>query len=574
MDSTLFDHHLHLFSAHSPALSFRLKSIQQCKPVVDEALEINKGKLDQADVLYLFGLPGQQAWTGLEPWLRENQKRYLAILVHDEEELAGWLKNAFVGPLLADPQIKVCHFDRHNAEDPLFQWLNLFFVALKPMVAAMPYYESNHLDLYHARQTRLLRDAATTERIVYEFLKMGDLFYTNFFSNIFRLNGARSAEALFGKFKAVPAIICGAGPSLNKNLPILKELSERAILFAGGSAINALNHSAMTPHFGAATDPHPPQEERLMSQNGFETPLFYRSRWNRAALAAAHAPRLYLHGACGYPVAAWMEERLNIDGRVLEEGDNVIHECLLIAYEMGCDPIIFVGMDLSYEGDKPYADGVNCESHWSALQSMRSMDLPIRKASIDGGEVYTHWKWVEESAWISRFASQHPERRFINATEGGIGFEGIANLNLSEAADRWLRRSFPLAQRIHAEIQRAPRFQCSSEEIASNLRELESSLERCQSLLKSLVDEDHSSGMIALMEIELDEEVGYQLLLATPAFVHGSLFHRLQDQLKEEMDETREAQLRRRISLEKHQFLQRAAEAILEILQQQRRSPC
>src|SRR6185503_9490810 len=74
-----------------------------------------------------------------------------------------------------------------------------------------------------------------------EYLSAGKVFFKNFYHNILELDNAENGSALSGKFQGVPAIICGAGPSLGKNIELLKTLKDKALIFAGGTAMNALN---------------------------------------------------------------------------------------------------------------------------------------------------------------------------------------------------------------------------------------------------------------------------------------------------------------------------------------------
>ena len=58
----------------------------------------------------------------------------------------------------------------------------------------------------------------------------------NVFSNFLFNHSIKKAEDLFGKFHGIPAIICGAGPSLTRHIETLKNISDRALIFGGGSA--------------------------------------------------------------------------------------------------------------------------------------------------------------------------------------------------------------------------------------------------------------------------------------------------------------------------------------------------
>ena len=60
--------------------------------------------------------------------------------------------------------------------------------------------------------------------ILNEYLTGQRGFLSNFYLNLYYLPDSKKGNDLYGKFQGIPAIICGAGPSLQKNIHLLKEL--------------------------------------------------------------------------------------------------------------------------------------------------------------------------------------------------------------------------------------------------------------------------------------------------------------------------------------------------------------
>ena len=58
-----------------------------------------------------------------------------------------------------------------------------------------------------------------------------------------------------------------------------------------------------------------------------------------------------------------------------------------------------------------------------------------------------------EADAISSFAKEHRETCFINATGGGIGFEGIENASLEDALEKYATTTWDLTGRIHQWIE-------------------------------------------------------------------------------------------------------------------------
>lgn len=291
-----------------------------------------------------------------------------------------------------------------------------------------------------------------------EYFDFGRLFLANFFQNMLMLPNAYQAHDLYGKFKGVPAVICGAGPSLAKNIGVLKNLRGNALIFAGGTAMNALNTFNLLPHFGVGVDPNAAQLSRIIMNHAYETPFLYRNRLCHEALKIIHGDHLYVPGSGGYEITRWFEENLSLSGTDIEEGYSIISFSLAIAQAMGCNPLVLVGADLAYTDMESYAPNIihHPLHERSVYFRTKSIDEElVSRTDIYGKPVYTLEKWINESRWISEFAQKHPETVLLNCTEGGIGFQSIPAMPLKSAADHWLDKQYDLEGMRTAAIQQA-----------------------------------------------------------------------------------------------------------------------
>lgn len=167
--------------------------------------------------------------------------------------------------------------------------------------------------------------------------------------NAKHLERARDGMKLRGKFAGVPAVICGAGPSLDQHIEKLKKTD--ALILAGGSALSALKRHGITPHFGGCVDPDPP----LARFEGMDKmPFFYQSRASADVLEKVRGQLIWMPDNGGYPIEKqWVVAEESFDG-----GWNVATFLMAIAHHMGCDPIILIGVDLAAQDGKVYAEGV------------------------------------------------------------------------------------------------------------------------------------------------------------------------------------------------------------------------
>jgi hypothetical protein len=503
------------------------------KGALQEALQWFKD-LQIADIplLYVYGVGLGYYYLAAQEWLHQDPSRRIVFIEDNLAVIHRLFETDLAVQILNDPQVQLHFFEDMDKSKELFNILywNFFLTTLR--VSALNLYIDLKNTQYNEIQHKIQYDASLKNSLLIEYLEYGVGFFKNFYPNMLCLEGSFLADSLFGKFQNIPAIICGAGPSLEKNLSFLGTLVNKALIFAGGSALNALNADDLQPHFGAGIDPNAPQYDRLSTNTAFEVPFFYRNRLLHKAFKTLRGSRLYVTGSGGYDVSRLFEEKLGIEGKSLEEGHNVVNFCLEIAHALGCNPIIFVGMDLAYTNMKAYASGVieNNQVNAEMISQPDHVDqAALLKTDIFGKPIYTLWKWIAESEWIGDFAKANPDIKVINATEGGLGFPDVPNMPLKDATENFLTQDYDLKGMVHCEVLNGALPQIKTDQVLGIMRELESSLQRCMEDLEILIEESNEmkkrikkekkvpfpsqTGKASLYETELAEEIGYAYVL-------------------------------------------------------------
>jgi hypothetical protein len=234
----------------------------------------------------------------------------------------------------------------------------------------------------------------------------------------------RRGMALRGAFEGVPALIVGAGPSLEKNGHLLREFEKRGLVLAGGSALNAID---IEPHFGASIDREAPYRQFKM-QPFSEVPFFYQSRMNPDNFSLLHAERILFPDSSSSAIN-WLYGEDPFDG-----GWTVGNFLTAIAVHMGCSPVVFVGMDLCYENGRKYA-----QIHG---------DVP--DGLVEARGAITQRDWLMSALWIENLAKG---RKFLNATEGGI--LQLPEMKLEEVL-AGLPERLGLRRQVHDAVQTLP----------------------------------------------------------------------------------------------------------------------
>lgn len=484
--------------------------------------------------LFVYGVGLGYYYQAAKSWLKNKKERALVFLEEDLGVIHRLMETDLGGKLIRDSQVQLIYFQDLEENKTLFNELSWTYVDSPFALSSLRMYAEVNPEGYQALQHELSFNLVEKKVFAEEYLHYGVVFFRNFYPNLLELPHAYSGNGLFEQFKDVPAIICGAGPSLNKNAELLNKYKDQALLLAGSSSLAALIPRGIIPHFGAAIDPNQGQQPRVEGTHGHQLPFFYRNRLFHSALTAVEGPKLFLTGAGGYDIADWFEAELGIDGHALDEGHNIVNFCIEIAYALGCNPIVLVGVDLAYTDQQPYAAGVvenlNLIPEVLIPQGGFEAEMVVRD-DIYGKPVKTLWKWITESEWISDFAAKHPEVQLINATEGGLGFKDVPNLKLKEVAQEHFKVNLGLQNRVEHQIKQQRFSQISLEQVTKVIRKLQASLDQSIRLFEQIIGETRKlqdkivkgepypqnleTAHISLLEHDLQEEVAYQFVLET-----------------------------------------------------------
>lgn len=500
-----------------------------------------------AEVIYVYGIGLGHYYKAAKEWLEKNPKRAIVFLEDDLAVLHRFFQTELATEMLENPQVRVQYFRDLKDWEDLFFDLYWDYVLTQMTVSGLLFYQKNKTQNYEELTHKIVYDSAIKNALVEEYLRFGTSFFINFYHNMLWLSESWKGNHMYDKFKNIPAIICGAGPSLMNNIDILHNYKDNAIIFGGGSSLNALSSHDILPHFGIGIDPNPTQQFRLSTNKAYEVPLFYRNRMHYEAFRMIHGPRLYISGAGGYDVSDLLDEKYGVkEEEYVDEGHNVVNFGLELANRMGCNPIIFVGVDLAYTDMQAYAQGVVDEDVTVKTAEILNTDdfdtQALLKTDVHGKPIYTLWKWIAESNWIGEYQKEHPHLTVVNCTEGGLGMPGIPNMTLKEAAEKFFTTTWDLNTRVQGEILNSELPEITEERVFNDIKELGESVTRSKEHLEELINDSKrlqrdlmekkevpkiiQSGLAALAETELTEESAYEYILDIFNLVYSRILNR------------------------------------------------
>jgi hypothetical protein len=478
-----------------------------------------KLQLDEVETLYIYGLGLGYYYEPLKEWLKAKRERALIFIEDDISVIDLFIKQPLHLDLLEDPQVHLRFIHDREQWKPLLESSLHSFFSDHVHLTALASYASLYKKRVSAMALHLQRSNAALGASLGEVL-YGHHIFRNLHSNFKRINASFFVNSWKGKFQNIPAVICGAGPSLGDSIDTLKTLEERALIIAGGSTLTALSARGIIPHLGIALDPNPLEYVRLKEATSFEIPFIYASRLYADVFALLNGPFGYLNCDTGGLSEQWLHRSLEIKEPSIgpelgREAFSVTTIAVALARALGCNPILFVGVDLAFTGKQAYASGVVVDNR-ALFEKMKketkSMERLLKRKDRKGRFVYTLVKWVMESETIGNYARGDTGRDYINCTEEGIGFPYIAYQPFEEVVQKRCLQTYDLRSWLHTEIESSRLQHLSTEKVLDLLQELKKSLERSlqivENILKAGVERKNP-----LLEMDLSEELAFDCLL-------------------------------------------------------------
>jgi hypothetical protein len=237
---------------------------------------------------------------------------------------------------------------------------------------------------------------------------------------------SRLGDAIPGR----PAVIVAAGPSLDATIPVLKQIEGKALIIAVDTALRPLLAAGIRPHAVVAVDPSEANARHLTDLPAAPETFLVSEGSIDPVVTAAFRGRTYFFAVSNHEPWPWLQA-LKVEAGRLRAWGSVLTSAFDLVLNMGADPVVFVGADLSYPEDRPYARGVSFEETWRSRarfgepheqQWREAIDQwpVVHETDVSGAPVRTAPHLITFRDWLVAQMQQHPGRRFVNAGGAGI----------------------------------------------------------------------------------------------------------------------------------------------------------
>ena len=250
----------------------------------------------------------------------------------------------------------------------------------------------------------------------------------NILRNLKFIRHSNFITEFIGKIDAdIPAIIVAAGPSLEKNIELLREADGKALIIATDTAVRFLDKRGLPYDCIVTVDPGK-SAKYITDYPGCKDKVLFCEAQSRPEILEFHTGRKVWSYNSFYIVSLYAAFGLPFPD--YPTGGSVATSGLILAWMIGLKNIILIGQDLAYDGDRTHADGH--ENH------IRNEELSIEYVEgVNGTKVKTRHDWQFYRKWIEDFIAGHEDVTVTDATEGGALIHGSEVLTFKEAIDKY-----------------------------------------------------------------------------------------------------------------------------------------
>ncbi|EAK1174708.1 motility associated factor glycosyltransferase family protein [Campylobacter jejuni] len=312
------------------------------------------------------------------------------------------------------------------------------YLSLYEMFVNNVYYKKFYEDIWHKADELCEKNIKVVIRNLGSNSDLSFECYSHLLQNIPSMLESIPFQRILSerKNKFENAIVVSAGPSLAKQLPLLKACQDKAVIFCADGALSMLEKEGIVPDYVTNLD----FTDLAMK--------FFQNKENKTSLnilSCATYPNL-VHFLDNKSVILRDDPlcqcfNLN-DFGYIDTGTHVSHFSYTLALALGFKNIIMIGQDLAFDKEgNSHSKGFDFGEKFSGEENIDKLKVP---AYAGKGEVLTHITWNDYRIKLEYlFACNDQKAKFYNATEGGARINFTEELSFKECCEKLLTKEKP-----------------------------------------------------------------------------------------------------------------------------------
>ncbi|EAJ0233116.1 motility associated factor glycosyltransferase family protein [Campylobacter coli] len=235
------------------------------------------------------------------------------------------------------------------------------------------------------------------------------------------------------------AIVVSAGPSLAKQLPLLKAYQDKAVIFCADGALSMLEKEGIVPDYVTNLDYSDWSIKFFQNKENLKQSIIAlecATHPNVVRSLKAENCMIVLRNKALY-------QRFNLnDFGYIDTGTHVSHFSYTLALALGFKNIIMIGQDLAFDEEgNSHSKGFSYGEQFSEETIVPTLQV---QAYGGKGEVLTHITWNDYRIKLEYlFACNDQKAKFYNATEGGARINFTEELSFKECCEKLLTKEKP-----------------------------------------------------------------------------------------------------------------------------------
>ncbi|EHH5700841.1 motility associated factor glycosyltransferase family protein [Campylobacter coli] len=241
------------------------------------------------------------------------------------------------------------------------------------------------------------------------------------------------------KNKFENAIVVSAGPSLAKQLPLLKAYQDKAVIFCADGALSMLEKEGIVPDYVTNLDYSDWAMKFFQNKENLKQSIIAlecATHPNVVRSLKAENCMIVLRNKALY-------QRFNLnDFGYIDTGTHVSHFSYTLALALGFKNIIMIGQDLAFDEEgNSHSKGFSYGEKYEGGANIDKLKVPAYGGK---GEVLTHITWNDYRIKLEYlFACNEQKAKFYNATEGGARINFTEELSFKECCEKLLTKEKP-----------------------------------------------------------------------------------------------------------------------------------
>ena len=491
------------------------------------------GEINGNEIIVTYGIIDGEYLLELN---RIKDKIFKVIVFEKDDELIkNILNDEYYHNILKDKRIKIFKYDEKKIEDIFSNELNGLNIYSTKIVNNDILLEYNNEEMITI--SKILRKFMSRKDINNNTLDyFSERWFESFIKNFKYTLNSTFLDDIENKFKNKPAIILSAGPSLEKNIDLIKTCYEKFIIISGGRTLSKLEQINVKPDIFAIIDGSEKSYDLVKNNLNIDTPLVFCNYTNEKIVEKHKGKKIYDSTGVDFIGPIVKKEQ-----KPRFEGGSVAHACINMAIHLGCNPIVFIGQDLAYTNNKVHANF--CEftndkyTHEEVLENIKK-ESDIFIDDIYGKKVRTSRTLNTFKENIEEIINKNKNIKFINATEGGAFINGAEVMMLKDVISLYgndkienkiLDLNPTLQQeeknKVIAEFEKSIKYLKDIKVKCSNLIDLNKKL-KIKYNKKHLIEYDKISAKMDALEEELEKlylKVNYIRSLIYPIVMKAEL---------------------------------------------------